>query len=228
MALPVFQLRSLSEDQRAFHVARRHMIEQQLRSRKVTDPRVLTVMEALPRHMFVDQGMWEQAYLDRPLTIGQGQTISQPFIVGFMTQALQLTGTEKILEIGTGCGYQTAVLCMLANKIFSIERLSDLSNRARKTLYQLGLTNFQLRIGDGTLGWPDAAPFDAIIVTAGGPEIPQTYLDQLADGGRLVIPVGRAEEQQLVRVTKQGTQLTREVLTECRFVPLIGKLGWQE
>ncbi|MBI4238153.1 MAG: protein-L-isoaspartate(D-aspartate) O-methyltransferase [Deltaproteobacteria bacterium] len=222
-----FHQGGLSARQQGLHVARRRMVREQLERRGVRDPRVLSVIGKVPRHLFVEEGLWDQAYSDRPLTIGEGQTISQPFIVGYMTAQLRLTGTERVLEIGTGCGYQTAVLCSLAREVYSIERIATLSHRARRVLYDLGLVNFSLRIGDGTVGWPEAAPFDAIIVTAGGPEIPQAFLAQLADGGRLVIPVGSTEAQTLLRVTRKGAQFTQDTLTDCRFVKLVGAYGWR-
>lgn len=222
-----FHAAGLSTRQQGLHLARRRMVREQLERRGVRDARVLAVMGKIPRHVFVEEGLWDQAYSDRPLTIGEGQTISQPFIVGYMTEQLCLTGSDRVLEIGTGCGYQTAVLCSLAREVYSIERLATLSHRARRVLYDLSLVHFTLRIGDGTLGWPEAAPFDAIIVTAGGPEIPPAYLDQLADGGRLVIPVGGTESQSLVRVTRSGTRYVREPLTDCRFVKLVGAYGWR-
>ncbi len=217
----------LSEDQQAFHLARRRMIEEQLKP-LVKDPRVLAAMAKIPRHVFVEPGLWDQAYSDRPIPIGEGQTISQPKIVAVMTEALLLQGFERILEIGTGCGYQTAILCELSKKVFSIERLANLSHKARRRLYELAYVNFQLRIGDGTIGWPEEAPFDAIIVTAGGPRVPQALRMQLAEGGRLLIPVGSEEEQMLVRVTRHGDRFMEEAITGCRFVKLVGAEGWRE
>ncbi|MBI2068032.1 MAG: protein-L-isoaspartate(D-aspartate) O-methyltransferase [Deltaproteobacteria bacterium] len=210
-----------------FSVARRKMVEEQLQERHVDDPRVLEVMCRIPRHEFVDPGMARQAYEDRPLPIGFKQTISQPFIVGFMTAALQLQGGEKVLEIGTGCGYQTAVLCELASHVYSIERITELSNKARKNLYRLGYINFELKIGDGTLGWPERAPFDTILVTAGAPEVPACYLQQLREGGRLVIPIGNEEEQVLVRFRREEKKMVKENLVGCRFVRLVGEHGWE-
>lgn len=215
----------LSEEQQAFHLARRRMVEEQL-TPDIRDPRVLAAMAKIPRHLFVEEGLWNQAYSDRPLPIGEGQTISQPKIVALMTEALQLTGTETVLEIGTGCGYQTAILCELAAKVFSIERIASLSHKARRRLYELGRVNFQLRVGDGSRGWPEGAPFAAIIVTAGSPSVPQSLLQQLVDGGRLVIPVGTEEDQVLCRVTRHGDRCTEERLTACRFVKLLGAEGW--
>lgn len=209
-----------------YRVARRKMIEEQLIPGGVHDPKVLEIMAKVPRHRFVEKGLEDQAYLDRPLTIGSGQTISQPLIVGIMTQALELKGEEKILEIGTGSGYQTAILARLAKKVCTVERLSTLSLRARKILYRFGFANVEFKIGDGTLGWQDEAPFDVIIVTASGPEIPNALKQQLADPGRMVIPVGPVDSQKLycVRREKQRWQVTE--LSECRFVKLVGKEGW--
>lgn len=211
-----------------YQIARKKMVQEQLIHRGIRDLRVLEVMGRLPRHEFVDPGLAKQAYEDRPLAIGFKQTISQPYMVGLMSEALQLKGEEKVLEIGTGCGYQTAVLCELAKKIYSIERITDLSNRARKSLYRLGYINFELRIRDGTEGWSEEGPFDAILVTAGTPEVPPTYQGQIAVGGRLVIPVGNREEQRLVRFTRSRKGWEEEVLTSCRFVKLIGRHGWQD
>jgi len=209
-----------------YHIARKRMVEQQLIARGVTDPRVLEVMGRLPRHEFVDPGMAAQAYEDHPLNIGMKQTISQPFIVGLMTQSLELTGKEKVLEIGTGSGYQTAILAELSRHVCTIERVTTLSNRARRALYQMAYLNVSLRIGDGTLGWPEEAPFDAMIVTAGSPGLPEVYVDQLAEGGRLVIPRGGEEAQDLIRIRKKDGRVTEETLTACRFVKLYGRHGW--
>ena len=210
-----------------YRVARKRMVEEQLLPGGVRDPKVLKVMGTLPRHLFVEKGMQDQSYMDRPMTIGQGQTISQPLIVGIMTQALELKGSEKVLEIGTGCGYQTAILSKLAKKVFTIERIQSLSLRARKQLYRMSANNVEFRMGDGTLGWPEEAPFDAIIVTASGPEIPVALKTQLTDGGRMVIPVGSEESQKLCLVRRTGDEWTTEVLSGCRFVKLIGKEGWK-
>lgn len=211
-----------------FHIARKKMIEKEVVANGIRDPRVIDVMSRIPRHEFVDPGMAAQAYLDSPLHIGLKQTISQPFIVALMTESLGLKGTEKILEIGTGSGYQTAILAELGRRIFSIERVTTLSNRARKVLYRMAYNNVTLRIGDGSLGWPEEVPFDAIIVTASAPEIPKAYLDQLAENGVLVIPCGTETNQSLIRVRKQAGKFLEEKLTECRFVKLYGQYGWQE
>ncbi|MBI2343300.1 MAG: protein-L-isoaspartate(D-aspartate) O-methyltransferase [Deltaproteobacteria bacterium] len=220
-----YQKTGLSETQQDYHIARRRMVQEQLRA-ETTDRRVLDAMAKIPRHLFVEEGLWGQAYSDRPLSIGEGQTISQPRIVAMMTAALQLMGDEKVLEIGTGCGYQTAVLCECAREVYSIERIGSLSHRARRRLYEIGDVRFHLRIGDGTVGWPEHAPFDAIIVTAGAPAVPDALVQQLADGGRLVIPVGGECQQQLLRMTRRGRDVVTERLTACRFVKLIGEAGW--
>lgn len=211
-----------------YRVARKKMLEDQLVARGIRSRNVLEAMARVPRHEFVDPGMASQAYLDHPLNIGCKQTISQPYIVGLMTESLELSGTQKVLEIGTGSGYQTAILAELARQVFSIERVTTLSNRARMTLYRLGYSNVSLRIGDGTAGWPEEAPFDAILVTAGAPGIPQAYVDQLAEGGRLVIPRGGEDVQELVRVRKKDGRIVEEKLGACRFVKLYGEHGWKE
>jgi protein-L-isoaspartate(D-aspartate) O-methyltransferase len=203
------------------------MVEEQLISRGVKDPRVIAAMKKIPRHLFVEEALQNQAYTDHPLPIGEKQTISQPYIVALMTEALELKGTEKILEIGAGSGYQTAVLAELAQKVFSIERIRSLAIKARKLLFELGYFNVEIKIFDGTYGWVEESPFDAIIVTAGGPDIPQPLLDQLAMGGRLVIPVGDAYVQDLIRLRKKEDGIHKEDLGGCRFVKLIGKYGWE-
>ncbi len=208
--------------------ARKTMVETQLIPRGVRDERVLAAMLKVPRHLFVDEALRPQAYSDYPLPIGEGQTISQPFMVAFMTEALKLTGTERVLEIGTGSGYQTAILAELSERVYSVERIPSIADRARKVLDRLGYSNIVIKIGDGTLGWEEEAPFDAILVTAGAPDVPPPYIEQLAEGGRLVIPVGGEFVQELVRITKKKGRLVRENLGGCRFVKLIGKYGWQE
>lgn len=223
-----FQKSGLTPSQQEYQIARKQMVAEQLIPGGVTSPRVLTAMAKIPRHLFVPEGMMAQAYSDHPLHIGEGQTISQPVIVGMMTQALSLKGREKVLDIGTGSGYQLAILCELAREVYSIERISKLSNRARRVLYDVGCVNFKLRIGDGTLGWPEAAPFDGILVAAGSPDIPRAYLEQLAEGGRLVIPVGDEASQQLILVTRHGESFEKRMISGCRFVKLIGQQGWAE
>jgi protein-L-isoaspartate(D-aspartate) O-methyltransferase len=210
-----------------FPKARSKMVEEQIISRGIRDPRLISAMKKVPRHLFVEEALQGQAYSDHPLPIGEKQTISQPFMVALMTEALQLKEKEKVLEIGAGSGYQTAILAELAEKVFSIERIRSLAIRARQLLYDLGYLNFEIKIFDGTYGWAEEAPFDAIIVTAGAPDIPQPLLDQLAMGGRLVIPVGDAYVQDLMRVTKTKEGIKKEDLGGCRFVRLIGKYGWE-
>ncbi len=209
-----------------YSIARKKMVQEQLLARGITDPRVIEVMGRIPRHEFVDEGLASQAYLDHPLNIGLKQTISQPYIVGFMTESLQLKGHERVLEIGTGSGYQTVLLAELCRQVYSIERITTLSNRARRIFYKLGYSNIILRIGDGTLGWPEEAPFDAILVTAGSPQIPRPYMDQLSEGGTLVIPRGNEASQDLVRIRKKNGKFQEEILSECRFVKLYGEHGW--
>ncbi len=219
--------RRMSDKPDPYQVARRRMVTEQLMPGGVTDSRVLEVMGEVPRHEFVSPGMESQAYEDRPLPIGLGQTISQPLIVAMMTEALAMDGSERVLEIGTGSGYQAAILAELAKEVYTIERVRDLSIRARKVLYKLGFENIRLRIGDGTLGWPEEAPFDRIIVTAGAPCVPDELVKQLADGGRMVIPVGGADIQQLDVVMKKGGEVHTRSITACRFVKLVGKQGWK-
>ena len=196
----------------------------------IVDRRVIDAMLKIPRHIFVQEAFALQAYNDTSLPIGEKQTISQPYIVALMTEMLALTGSEKVLEIGTGSGYQTAILASLADRVCTAERIRPLALRARKCLDSLRLFNIMLRINDSDdspIGWEEEAPFDAIIVTAGAPEIPQVLVNQLANGGRLVIPVGSAEEQRLVKIVKDDHgQLEDVVSVGCRFVPLIGRQGW--
>lgn len=204
------------------------MVEHQLRRRGISDGRVLAAMEKVPRHAFVAPENRSSAYEDRPLPIGGGQTISQPYMVAIMTQTLELRGTERVLEIGTGSGYQTAVLAELGRSVFTIERLPGLVQQAREVLEGLGYANVFYRTGDGSKGWPEEAPFDGIIVTAGAPEAPSVLKEQLADGGRLVIPIGPRYSQTLYRITRKGDQFTEEEITGCVFVPLVGDFGWKE
>lgn len=210
-----------------FSIARRRMVEQQIKGRGVHDPLVLEAMLQVPRHLFVEEALQSQAYGDYPLPIGEKQTISQPFMVGFMTAALQLRGGEKVLEIGTGSGYQAAVLARIAGKVYTVERIAPLARRARRILDRIGASNVNIKVSDGTVGWEDEGPFDAIMVTAGGPSIPDTYLQQLVPGGRLVMPVGDRLTQVLKRVTIRGPgDHLLESLLDCRFVPLLGQHGW--
>jgi protein-L-isoaspartate(D-aspartate) O-methyltransferase len=205
---------------------RDRMVEEQLASRGVTDARVLAAIRRVPRHRFVQEALRERAYGDHPLPIGEEQTISQPFIVGLMSALLELTGREKVLEIGTGSGYQTAVLAELARRVCSIERLPRLAERARATIEALGYDNVWVRVGNGTLGWPDQAPFDRIIVTAGGPSVPPPLVQQLAEGGRMVLPVGSADNQTLTIVENVGGEIRQRTQGECKFVKLVGKYAW--
>jgi protein-L-isoaspartate(D-aspartate) O-methyltransferase len=210
-----------------FALARKKMVQEQLVARGIRDKRVQKAMLKVPRHRFVEEGLWHQAYGDFPLPIGQGQTISQPYIVAMMTEALQLTGDEKVLEIGSGSGYQAAILAELTKQVFSIERISTMASRARKILDELGYANVLIRVSDGTYGWADEAPFDAIIVTAGAPEIPRTLVEQLKVSGKMVIPVGDEYSQVLLKVVKTEKGYREEDLGGVRFVKLIGEHGWR-
>jgi protein-L-isoaspartate(D-aspartate) O-methyltransferase len=208
--------------------ARMRMVDDQIIARGIRDPRVIAAMRKVPRHRFVEEALQNQAYSDHPLPIGEKQTISQPFMVALMTEAMQLKGMEKVLEIGTGSGYQTAILAEIAFKVFSVERVRSLTIQARKLLYDLGYLNVEIKFSDGTLGWVEESPFDAIIVTAGSPGIPHPLVDQLVVGGRLVIPIGGPADQELVRITRTEEGTKREDLGGCRFVKLIGEHGWEE
>lgn len=211
-----------------FEKTRIHMVATQLASRGIKDERVLEAMRTLPRHRFVPEDEMDSAYEDTPLSIGQGQTISQPYMVALMTECLELRGEEKVLEIGTGSGYQTAVLAEIARGVYSIERRPLLSEQAAKRLAELGYEHCTLKVGDGTQGWPEAAPFDGIIVTAGAPKVPAALRDQLADGGRLVIPVGSEFHQTLYKIRREGARFVEEAITGCVFVPLVGAHGWKK
>jgi len=199
-----------------------------LEAQGITDRRVLEVMGRIPRHLFLPNALWDQAYADHPVPIECGQTISQPYIVALMTQALQLKKSDRVLEIGTGSGYQTAILAELAGHVYTIERFPELSEKAKKLLTDAGYTNISFRVGDGTLGWPEEAPFDKIIVTAAAPEVPPSLREQLAEGGRMVIPVGGRQLQALLAITKEQGKLQKEELCACSFLPLIGKEGWPD
>ncbi len=208
--------------------ARLRMVEQQIRERGVHDERVLEVMRHLPRHEFVPEAYRDQAYADNPLPIGEEQTISQPYIVAVMTEALRLTGKERVLEVGTGSGYQTAILAGLAAQVYSLERHAPLAETAATTLERLNIENVELHVGDGSQGLPDMAPFDAILVTAAAPSIPGTLRSQLSpEGGRLVIPVGDAKNQFLERVIRRGNKWDIQRIGAVRFVPLIGVYGFK-
>jgi len=213
-----------------FQKQRMKMVEAQIRARGIKDQRVLAAMEKIPRHLFIDEGLIDQAYNDSPLPIDRQQTISQPYMVALMSEAMGLTGDERVLEIGTGSGYQTAILAELAERVFSIERIAALAARARKILDALNYYNVAIRVGDGTYGWREEAPYAAIMVTAGAPRVPRILIEQLAVGGRLVIPVGSRYSQALLKLTRLSEDpddLKREELGGCRFVDLIGEHGWE-
>jgi len=204
------------------------MIEMQLRRRGVSDAAVLAAIESVPRHEFVAEEFRERAYDDVPLPIGDGQTISQPYIVAAMTAALHLRPGDRVLEIGTGCGYQAAILSRLAKEVFTVERRHELARSASERLARLGYANVHVHCGDGTMGLPEFAPFDGILVAAAAPAVPAPLLAQLAGGGRMILPVGNPEHQELQLIEKQGTALLKSTLEGCRFVPLVGYHGWQE
>ena len=195
-------------------------------AREISDPRVLDTMELVPRHRFIPKLNLSMAYMDIPLPIGENQTISQPYIVALMTQELELTGMEKVLELGTGCGYQAAILAELAKKVVTVERLPKLFEHACAVLEDLGYTNIETHLASDILGWPEDAPYDAIMVTAGAPSVPQELVDQLVMGGRMIIPVGGHRDQDLLKVTKTKNGITTKDLGGCRFVPLIGPTAW--
>ena len=206
---------------------REEMVEFQVRARGVRDRRVLAAMRKIPRHLFVPKGYERAAYEDRPLPIGEGQTISQPYIVAVMTEQLDLAPQDRVLEIGTGSGYQAALLAELAGTVISVERLADLADRARENLARAGVTGVRVVVGDGTQGYPPEAPYDAIIVTAASPTIPEPLIDQLAEGGRLIAPVGPRDCQDLIKLVKHEGRVETIPLGGVCFVPLIGQFGWQ-
>ncbi|HOX54219.1 MAG TPA: protein-L-isoaspartate(D-aspartate) O-methyltransferase [Candidatus Omnitrophota bacterium] len=211
-----------------FKELREKMVGQQLAGRDIKDKRVLDAFLKVERHRFVGEEAQSSAYADYPLPIGANQTISQPYMVALMTQLLDLKGTEKVLEIGTGSGYQAAILAELAKTVYSIERISSLADKAQKVLNELGYKNINIKVDDGTLGWQEISPFDAIIVTAASPEIPQTLVKQLTEGGKLVLPVGGTFGQMLVLVKKQKGKIDTKEICGCVFVPLIGKYGYNK
>jgi protein-L-isoaspartate(D-aspartate) O-methyltransferase len=212
----------------SFARARARMVEEQLVERGIRDLRVLAAVSKVERHRFVAEALQVRAYDDKSLPIGERQTISQPYMVGLMTQILELRGGERVLEIGTGCGYQTAVLAEIADTVYTIERLAPLAATARATLEACGYSNIVTRVGDGTLGWADESPFDAIVVTAGTPQVPRPLISQLRTGAALVFPVGEEELQTLVRIRKEEQGFCKEYFGDCRFVKLVGRYGWRE
>jgi protein-L-isoaspartate(D-aspartate) O-methyltransferase len=220
--------RSTNEDSAEFLSARLSMVESQLRRRGITDKSVLDAMAAIPRHEFVPADLRSRSYQDAPLPIGEGQTISQPYIVAAMTAALRLTGSERVLEIGTGCGYQAAILSLLAKQVFTIECRASLATSAANRLARLGYANVHVHCGDGTLGLPEVAPFDAILVAAAAPSVPPPFQLQLNEGGRLILPVGDAEIQELQFIERRAGAFHTRALEGCRFVPLVGCHGWKD
>ena len=211
-----------------YRLARERMVKNQLISRGIKDKRVLDAMTRIHRHLFIEEALEGEAYNDHPLPIGHKQTISQPYIVALMSEALELKGHEKVLEIGTGSGYQTAILAELSERVYTIERIRPLVESSRFLLNELGYTNILFKAYDGTLGWKDYSPFDAILITAGSPSIPDPLLEQLSEGGRMVVPVGDRFSQELIKITKRKDRLEKVNLGGCRFVDLIGVHGWKE
>lgn len=207
---------------------RAEMVEAQLRRRGIHDERVLLAMETVPRHEFVPWQLQREAYHDSPVPIGEGQTISQPYIVGHMLQALRLGPLDRVLEVGTGTGYEAAVMSRIVQEVYTIERFASLAEAARKTFDRLGYRNIHVVIGDGSRGYPEAAPYAAIIVAAAAPRVPHALLEQLSDGGRMIVPVGPSDLQQLFLVSKHDGNVQTKVLDTCRFVPLIGEHGYAE
>lgn len=209
-----------------FHAQRQRMVREQLQARGITDERVLDTFRTVPRHLFVPDPLTKEAYTDHPLPIGAGQTISQPYIVAVMLQALQLQGHERVLEIGTGSGYQTAILAELALEVYSVERLPELLPPVAERLEQLGYSNVHLAAANGSLGWPEHAPYDAMLVSAAAPDVPPPLIDQLAARGRMVLPIGSPQQQMLTEIEHRQGTLSRRELASCVFVPLLGAYGW--
>ena len=228
MAISVSPWHSSRDPNHGYASARERMVREQILGRKVHDRRVVEAMLKIPRHLFVPEALASQAYADSALPIGEKQTISQPFMVAFLSQALKLKGKERILEIGTGSGYQAAVLSCLAGRVYSIERIRSLLERARKTLDQIPCRNVLTRLFDGTYGWKEEGPFDAILVTAGAPAVPKALVEQLKVGGVLVIPVGTRKEQKLLRLRRGPEEVSQEILMDCHFVDLVGEHGWEK
>ncbi len=211
-----------------FAALRQEMVDKQIAARGIRDPRVLEAMRTVPRHLFLSPDLWGEAYADHPVRIGCGQTISQPYMVAIMTELLALAPEDRVLEIGTGSGYQTAILARLAREVISIERHQALADRAQQRLAEMGYDNATVLAGDGSAGWPEGAPYDAILVTAGSPSLPASLKAQLAEGGRLVCPIGGRELQRLLKVVRQGNIYIESESISCIFVPLIGREGWPE
>jgi protein-L-isoaspartate(D-aspartate) O-methyltransferase len=209
-----------------FKELREFMVKTQLIPRGINDERVLNTMKKVPRHLFVDDYIQHKAYDDMALSIGEGQTISQPYMVAIMTQLLELKGNEKVLEVGTGSGYQAAILAELSKEVYTVERVVVLVKKAEDRFHSLGYKNIHIKIGNGTLGWPEEAPFDRIIITAGTPKIPEPLIEQLSEEGIIIAPVGDRFSQQLLRVRKSNGKLSEDYHTPCVFVPLIGEYGW--
>ena len=209
-----------------FEKKRRLMVENQIIHRDVTDQRIIQAMFKVPRHVFVEEAMWESAYGDFPLPIGEGQTISQPYMVAIMTEKLELDEKLCVLEIGTGSGYQTAILAEICERVFTVERIAALEKKARIKLEEMGYTNIAFKISDGTLGWSEFSPYDAILITAGAPKVPELLFSQLKEGGRMVIPIGNNFSQVLTVVRKKDGKKVEEPYFGCTFVPLIGREGW--
>lgn len=210
-----------------YNLLRERMVREQLIGRGISDARVLNVFRKVERHKFVPQNLQEIAYSDHPLPVGEGQTISQPYMVALMTESLGLTGSERVLEVGTGSGYQAAILAELAKEVYTIERFEALADKAKETLEKLGYINIKIKVGDGTLGWVEHAPFDRIIVTAGAPHIPRSLVSQLNEDGKIVIPIGGTFSQVLTLVEKTRQKIMTQDICGCVFVPLVGKEGWR-
>jgi len=211
-----------------YTILRRRMVEEQLIPRGIEDPRVIDAFLKVERHRFIPEELRGSAYADYPVPIGEGQTISQPYIVALMTECLDLSGDEEVLEIGTGSGYQAAILAELSSQVYSIERFPSLGERAESLLQNLGYINIKIKVGDGTLGWPEEAPFSRIIVTAAAPEVPLPLAEQLSEGGKMILPLGETFSQVLTLIEKKKGQLKAESICGCVFVPLIGKFGYKE
>jgi len=209
-------------------IAKEEMIQRQLMPRGINDNKVIAAFRKVPRHEFIAKGSINISYADHPVSIGCNQTISQPYMVALMTQVLDLKGQERILEIGTGSGYQTAILAEICKEIYSIERFEELATKARETLDKLGYNNIEIKIGDGTQGWRESSPFDRIIVTAAAPDIPKNLIDQLENNGKMVIPIGGRLSQMLTLIEKHEGQISTKDICSCVFVPLLGRYGWNE